>query len=110
MPAYLQLAPIEQFTSHSGQFHYHTFFCVVAQEFVPRLNREHQGYAWVASGSWPRPLHPGLWNTVNIDITAAKISTLVDQWRQQRPTTTSMTPSVPVKSARALPITEPARG
>lgn len=65
--------PIEKFTSAEGTFVYHTFFCVVNAEFVPRLNDEHQGYAWIDSGVWPRPMHPGLWNTVNLDIVQQKI-------------------------------------
>lgn len=65
--------PIEKFTSNEGTFVYNTFFCVVDSEFVPRLNDEHQGYAWIDSGVWPRPMHPGLWNTVNLDSVQKKI-------------------------------------
>lgn len=73
MPAYKQLIPIEKFTSPDAAFEYHTFWCGVAQEFVPELNHEHVGYAWIATGRWPRPLHPGLWNTVNLDAVQQKI-------------------------------------
>lgn len=65
--------PIEKFTSVEGTFVYHTFFCAVETEFVPVLNDEHQGYAWLDSGVWPRPMHPGLWNTVNLDAVQQKI-------------------------------------
>lgn len=110
MPSYLQLAPIEQFTSQDQGFCYHTFFCVLEQEFVPKLNSEHDGYAWINSHTWPSPVHPGLWNTINLDSTGRKISQLTAAWRQRTPTTTSITPSVPEKSARALPITDPTGG
>jgi 8-oxo-dGTP pyrophosphatase MutT (NUDIX family) len=73
MPEYKQLIPIEKFTSPDSAFEYHTFWCRVAQEFVPELNHEHVGYAWIGTGRWPRPLHPGLWNTVNLDAVQQKI-------------------------------------
>ena len=74
MPQGTQLVPIEKFTSPESNFEYHTFWCRLESEFVPVLNHEHIGYAWVESGSWPRPLHPGLWNTVNIDTVQQKIA------------------------------------
>lgn len=76
MPDYLRLVPIEKFTTADGVFAYHTFFCSVAREFVPRLNHEHTGWAWIASGTWPRPMHPGLWSTVNFDAVQEKIQTI----------------------------------
>jgi len=79
MPVYAKLAPIEQFTSADGVFCYHTFFCCVDQEFVPVLNHEHRGYAWVDFSTWPRPMHPGLWNTVNFDEVLSKIAIIRDQ-------------------------------
>lgn len=75
MPQYSRLVPIEMFTSADGRFAYHTFFCSVDSEFVPLLNDEHHGYAWIDSGRWPRPLHPGLWNTVNIESVQQKLQT-----------------------------------
>jgi 8-oxo-dGTP pyrophosphatase MutT (NUDIX family) len=76
MPDYQQLIPIEMFTSADGGFEYHTFWCRVDHEFIPELNHEHVGYAWVQSGRLPRPLHPGLWNTVNLDAIQKKIASL----------------------------------
>ena len=76
MPEYLRLVPIEKFTSADGGFAYHTFFCSVAQEFVPVLNDEHIGWAWITSGTWPRPMHPGLWSTVNFDAVRDKMATV----------------------------------
>ena len=72
-PAYQKLIPIEKFTSADGDFVYHTFVCVVDAEFVPVLNNEHLGYAWIDSGTWPRPMHPGLWSTVNMEAVQDKI-------------------------------------
>jgi 8-oxo-dGTP pyrophosphatase MutT (NUDIX family) len=76
MPEYQQLIPIEKFTSADGGFEYHTFWCRVDHEFIPELNHEHVGYAWIQSGRLPRPLHPGLWNTVNLDAIQKKIASL----------------------------------
>ena len=69
-----KLIPIQKFVNKS--FTYNTFFCEVKEEFVPILNQEHIGYAWVQSGSYPKPLHPGLFSTVNIDIVIEKLNLL----------------------------------
>jgi 8-oxo-dGTP pyrophosphatase MutT (NUDIX family) len=76
MPAYTRLVPLEKFTSADHGFVYHTFFCSVDVEFTPTLNNEHLGWAWITSGNWPRPMHPGLWSTVNFDAVRDKISTI----------------------------------
>ena len=73
MPDYIRLLPLEKFTNSSSNFVYHTFFCSVATEFTPTLNDEHVGWAWIKSGQWPRPMHPGLWSTVNFDAVQSKI-------------------------------------
>lgn len=75
-PDYVRLIPLEQFTSADGAFVYHTFFCCVATEFRPTLNDEHLGYAWIDSMTWPRPMHPGLWNMINFEEVKAKIETI----------------------------------
>ncbi len=76
MPDTVKLVPLTQFTSPDEQFVYHTFFCCVATEFQPVLNNEHLGYAWIDAGTWPRPMHPGLWNTVNFDSVQEKIESV----------------------------------
>lgn len=68
--------PLEKFTSDNGEFVYHTFVIGVDREFVPDLNDEHMGYAWVSEGHNPKPLHPGLWSTMNMDVIQNKIRTL----------------------------------
>ena len=69
-----KIIPIQKFVN--GNFTYHTFFCEVEKEFIPTLNYEHVGYAWVKSGLYPKPLHPGLFSTVNIDIVIEKLNSL----------------------------------
>lgn len=73
-PKKAKLVPIQKFVNHN--FTYHTFFCEVDTEFVPVLNSEHCGYAWVGDNQYPKPLHPGLFNTVNFDIVQEKLITL----------------------------------
>jgi 8-oxo-dGTP pyrophosphatase MutT (NUDIX family) len=76
MPNYLRLVPLEKFTTADAGFVYHTFFCTVPEEFLPVLNDEHIGWAWINSGTWPKPMHPGLWSTVNFDAVRNKIQIL----------------------------------
>jgi 8-oxo-dGTP pyrophosphatase MutT (NUDIX family) len=71
----MKLIPIQKFTN--GNFVYNTFFCQVKEEFIPVLNDEHLGYAWVEHGLYPKPLHPGLFSTVNIDIVIEKLEALI---------------------------------
>jgi 8-oxo-dGTP pyrophosphatase MutT (NUDIX family) len=73
MPMYVKLIPLEKFTSADNKFTYHTFFCVVNSEFIPRLNNEHLGYAWITHGTNPKPMHPGLWSTVNFSAVKNKV-------------------------------------
>jgi 8-oxo-dGTP pyrophosphatase MutT (NUDIX family) len=75
-PEYQRLVPLEKFTSADLNFEYHTWVCVVAEEFQPTLNHEHLGYAWIDKGTWPKPMHPGLWSTVNIEAIQDKIDTV----------------------------------
>ena len=76
VPEYFRMIPLEKFTTVDSGFEYHTFFCIVDSEFQPVLNNEHLGYAWIDSGTWPRPMHPGLWSTVNFDAVQSKILTI----------------------------------
>lgn len=71
----MKLIPIQKFIN--GNFTYHTFFCEVKEEFIPVLNDEHLGYAWVGDNLYPKPLHPGLFSTVNIDIVIEKLQSLI---------------------------------
>ena len=74
-PTNAKLIPIQKFVNNS--FTYHTFFCEVAEEFIPTLNDEHCGYAWVGDNQYPKPLHPGLFSTVNFDVVQSKLNALM---------------------------------
>ena len=70
--------PLELFRSDDNNFEYHTFICLIDKEFIPKLSDEHKGYAWCNVDSFPKPLHPGLWSSLNNDEIKDKISTLKD--------------------------------
>ena len=69
-----KLVPIQKFVNNT--FAYHTFFCEIEEEFSPLLNDEHCGYAWVGNNRYPKPLHPGLFSTINIDTVVEKLKAL----------------------------------
>jgi 8-oxo-dGTP pyrophosphatase MutT (NUDIX family) len=72
----VKVIPIEKFTSDNGNFAYHTFLIPIEEEFVPILNYEHRGYSWVSLEDHPKPLHPGVWRTINFTAVIEKIKTL----------------------------------
>lgn len=69
-----KLIPIQKFVNNN--FTYHTFFCELREEFIPKLNEEHCGYAWVGDNQYPKPLHPGLFSTFNFDVVQEKLKSL----------------------------------
>lgn len=77
-PEQAKLFPIEKFTSADSKFAYHTFYCLVDSEFTPRLNNEHIGYCWIDDTTYPKPLHRGLFNTLNYNTIREKISIIHD--------------------------------
>ena len=70
--------PLETFVSNDTRFSFHTYLCVVEKEFLPALNSEHNGYAWVEFGNWPKPMHYGLRNTLNKKVNLSKLKTVFD--------------------------------
>lgn len=74
-PANTKLVPIQKFVNNT--FTYHTFFSVVDEEFIPTLNEEHCGYCWAPYDFYPKPLHPGLFNTINFDVVQNKLNQLI---------------------------------
>lgn len=68
--------PLETFISNDNKFSFHTYLCVVKEEFIPTLNAEHDGYAWVSFTKWPKPLHHGLRNTLQNKANLGKLQTV----------------------------------
>jgi len=80
LPDIIKTIPIEKFTHNKNNFIYETFVNIIEDEFVPILNEEHVGYSWVDVNHFPKPLHPGLFQTLNIDAINEKIKTLVENF------------------------------
>ena len=78
LPDIIKTSPVEKFTNKKQNFTYSTYVCVVEQEFLPVLNHEHKGYAWSKLDSWPKPLHPGVFTTFQIQEIISKIKTIQD--------------------------------
>ena len=75
-PSIVKSIPLETFVSNDEKFNFHTYLCVVKEEFIPKLNGEHNGYAWVSFGKWPKPLHQGLRNTLQSKSNLTKLQTV----------------------------------
>lgn len=77
-PDIKKIIPLELFVSSDQNFQYNTYVLMVEEEFIPRLNNEHVGYAWVNYDHWPQPLHKALKNSLGNKITKAKLELLID--------------------------------
>ena len=76
LPKIKKTIPLETFISNDEMFLFHTYLCVIDNEFLPVLNSEHNGYAWVELGKWPKPLHHGLRNTLTSKTNLTKLDTV----------------------------------
>jgi 8-oxo-dGTP pyrophosphatase MutT (NUDIX family) len=76
-----KVIPISKFTSKNGRFIYNSFVVLVTDEFIPDLNKESDGYCWVAIEKWPRPLHPGAKIQCGSKDFLKKVKTIYDMHR-----------------------------
>ena len=76
VPNIVKSIPLETFVSNDEKFSFHTYLCVVKNEFIPKLNFEHNGYAWLSFNNWPKPLHQGLRNTLQNKQNLTKLQTV----------------------------------
>lgn len=72
-----KVIPLELFTSKDQLFQYNTYVLLVENEFLPKLNEEHSGYAWCDLGEWPKPLHRGVRISLNSKIIKTKLEILL---------------------------------
>ena len=77
-PKFKKVIPLEMFTSNDQKFYFHTYLIAVENEFIPQLNGEHSGYAWVSINQWPLPLHDGVRKTLNNKTIKTKLQTILD--------------------------------
>jgi ADP-ribose pyrophosphatase YjhB (NUDIX family) len=78
MPKVIKTIPIETFVSNDTVFNFHTYLCVIEDEFVPILSTEHIGWAWSTIDRAPKPLHQGLRNSFSSKTIRTKLQTVFD--------------------------------
>lgn len=78
VPKIIKTIPLETFVSNDLVFNFHTYLCVLDNEFVPVLSSEHQGWAWATIDRAPKPLHQGLRNSFSSKIIRTKLQTIFD--------------------------------
>lgn len=78
MPVIIKTIPLETFVSNDSVFNFHTYLCVIDNEFVPVLSAEHQGWAWCTIDGAPKPLHQGLRSSFNNKTIRTKLQTIFD--------------------------------
>lgn len=76
LPQIKKTIPLESFVSNDEKFLFHTYLCVIQEEFIPILNEEHDGYAWCSFNKYPKPLHQGLKNTLQNKTNQTKLQTV----------------------------------
>lgn len=77
-PVIEKTVPLELYTSNDCNFYYHTYVLIIKEEFIPKLNQEHIGYAWVNHENWPKPLHQAVKTSLNNRTNKTKLETILD--------------------------------
>ena len=78
IPCIKKTLPLEKFVSNDSMFNFHTYFCVVDNEFIPTLSKEHTAWGWFDISRLPKPLHKGLDLSLRNKIIQTKIQTVID--------------------------------
>jgi 8-oxo-dGTP pyrophosphatase MutT (NUDIX family) len=78
VPAVIKTLPIETFVSNDTVFNFHTYLCVIENEFIPNLSAEHTGWAWSTIDGAPKPLHQGLRSSFSNKNIRNKLQTVFD--------------------------------
>ena len=78
-PPYIKKTlPLEKFTSNDSVFNFHTYFCVVEEEFIPILSDEHSAWGWFSLDRLPKPVHRGLDLSLRNRVIQTQIQTVID--------------------------------
>jgi 8-oxo-dGTP pyrophosphatase MutT (NUDIX family) len=77
-PAIIKTIPLETFVSNDKVFNFHTYLCVIQDEFIPVLSDEHCAWAWSTIDYAPKPLHQGLRNSFTNKTIRTKLQTVFD--------------------------------
>jgi ADP-ribose pyrophosphatase YjhB (NUDIX family) len=78
MPSIIKTIPLETFVSNDKVFNFHTYLCVIEEEFLPILSDEHCAWAWSTIDYAPKPLHQGLRTSFSSKIIRNKLQTIFD--------------------------------
>lgn len=78
MPVVIKTIPLETFVSNDKIFNFHTYLCVIQDEFIPILSDEHCAWAWSTIDYAPKPLHQGLRNSFSNKTIRTKLQTVFD--------------------------------
>lgn len=78
LPEILKTVPLETFVSKDSLFNFHTYFCIVEEEFIPTLSHEHNAWGWFDITVLPKPVHKGLGLSLRDKTIQTKIQTIVD--------------------------------
>jgi 8-oxo-dGTP pyrophosphatase MutT (NUDIX family) len=78
VPKFIKSIPIETFVSNDRVFNFHTYLCVIDQEFIPTLSEEHIAWSWANLDFAPKPLHQGLRNSFSNRTIRTKLQTIFD--------------------------------
>ena len=81
VPNIEKIYPFDIYESKNKDFRYYTFIWIVDEEFIPELNKEAVGYAWVKLGVWPKPMHIGARNTLCSRKAEALLDIIIGQHR-----------------------------
>ena len=77
-PEIFKIIPLETFVSNDKVFNFHTYLCVIEQEFIPILSDEHCGWAWSTIDHAPKPLHQGLRKSFSNKVIMSKLQTIFE--------------------------------
>jgi len=77
-PVVLKTIPLETFVSNDKIFNFHTYLCILENEFTPILSDEHMGWAWATLDNAPKPIHQGLRNSFSNKIIKTKLQTIIE--------------------------------
>jgi ADP-ribose pyrophosphatase YjhB (NUDIX family) len=77
-PKIIKTIPLEKFVSNDSLFNFHTFFCLVEEEFIPNLSTEHCAWGWYNIQLPPKPLHKALDLSLRNKIIQTKIQSIID--------------------------------
>ena len=50
----IKIYPLDQYHARTGEFSYYSFVILVNKEFIPKMNHESGGYAWVETNYIPK--------------------------------------------------------